>query len=242
MDRSQQATFQRFEKKYLLSQEQYDALTTMLGEHLRPDRYFHGSICSLYFDTPDYQLIRTSLEKPVYKEKLRLRSYGTPGSDDTIFLEIKKKYRGIVYKRRVPMTLAESDAYLSDGIRPKGDGQILREIDWFRQFYGDLRPAILLSYDRDAYVAVDDPGLRVTFDCNICWRRDQLRLDAGPGGKLLLPPNQHLMELKIPSSMPLWLSHALDALQLFPTSFSKYGTVYQTILAENNTQGGIVCA
>lgn len=242
MSTHQNATFQRFEKKYLLTEEQYHALMEEIGDRLRPDRFFRGTISSLYFDTPDYRLIRASLEKPVYKEKLRLRSYGTPGPNDTVFLEIKKKYKGIVYKRRIPMTLAESDAYINHGVPPSNGGQILQEIDWFRKFYADPKPAILLSYDREAYAAMKEPEVRITFDENIRWRHQQLRLEAGPDGDSFLPCGYRIMELKFPAAIPLWLSGALDRLNIYPTSFSKYGTVYQLIQKNKNHQGGIPCA
>lgn len=236
-------TFRRYEDKYLLTQTQYDDLLSRLEERIRPDQFCKSKVCSLYFDTPDFRLIRASLEKPVYKEKLRLRSYGVPTSDGTVFLEIKKKYSGIVYKRRVPMTLTEAENYMSHRIHPAHDCQILHEIDWFVRFYGELVPAVCLFYDREAYISRDNPELRFTFDTDILWRDTNLRLSTGAGGQNLLEKDRHLMELKIPGAMPVWLAELLDQEGLRPTSFSKYGTVYQQFLSGRKAQErGSSCA
>jgi len=233
-----QGIFQRYETKYLLNQPQYLLLMKQLRDRIYPDEFCKSTICNIYYDTPDFQLIRASLEKPVYKEKLRLRSYGVPAPDGKVFLEIKKKYRGIVYKRRVPMTLQEAERYLAGIARPETDCQILREIDWFRKFYGDLEPAVCLCYDREAYVDRNNPSLRYTVDTNIRWRRDQMDLQSGDGGALLLDEEQHLLELKVPGSMPLWLVQLLESLDIRQTSFSKYGAVYQTSLSGSITGKG----
>lgn len=127
--------FERHEKKYRLSEEKYLLLTKRLAKHMKGDQYGKHTICSLYCDTDDYLLIRRSIEKPKYKEKLRLRSYGMPTPDSTVFLELKKKLDGVTYKRRIPLTLAEAERYLSDGQLPEKTGQILEEIDWFIKFY-----------------------------------------------------------------------------------------------------------
>ena len=145
-----QEVFKRYEKKYMLTREQYNQLMSSLITKMCPDSYGKHTICNIYFDTPDYQLIRTSLDKPVYKEKIRLRSYGVPKEDDTVFLELKKKYDGVVYKRRVPMTLREARNYLYKGIKPEKGSQILREIDYAYQFY-QTKPMVYLAYERIAF-------------------------------------------------------------------------------------------
>lgn len=235
-----QGTFQRIEKKYMLSQKQYDKLMERLQERLVADEFFHNTICNIYYDTADYRLIRTSLEKPPYKEKLRLRSYGVPGTDNKVFLEIKKKYDGIVYKRRETMTPAEAERYMESNLYVSEKSQIIREIDWMKQFYGNLQPMVFLAYDREAYVVIDNPQLRITFDTNILWRDKQLCLGAGMAGSSLLEKGQHLMEIKIPGAMPLWLAHLLNELNLRQTSFSKYGHVYQYfIMNQSIVQGGL---
>lgn len=238
-----QKTFQRIEKKYLLSQEQYNALMARLQDHIQPDEFCKSTICNIYFDTPDYRLIRASLEKPVYKEKLRLRSYGIPSPESKVFVEIKKKYCGVVYKRRVPMSLSEAERYLSHSIHPARESQILHEIDWFKQFYEGLRPAVYLSYDREAYVDRENPNLRFTFDSNIRWRQEHLRLEDGVGGAELLEKDRHLMELKIPGALPIWLVRLLEELKISQSSYSKYGTVYQNYLVgEVAAKGGLISA
>lgn len=225
-----QEVFKRYEKKYLLDRQQYEKLLAKLLPLLVPDRYSRYTICNVYFDTPDYALIRYSLEKPMYKEKLRLRSYGTPSSGDTVFVELKKKFQGVVYKRRVAMTLEEANAYLYRGVHPNISGQMMQEMDWFTGQYV-LWPAVYLAYDRIAYKGREDAGLRVTFDTNIRCREKDVLLEEGDSGTLLLPEDKVLMEIKIPGVMPLWLAHILSELSVYPTSFSKYGTYYQKMIA-----------
>lgn len=219
-------TFARREKKFLISSAQYDFLMQSLSPYLKKDAYGDYTLCNLYYDTDSFDLIRRSLDGPVYKEKLRVRSYGTIGAEDPVFVELKKKYDGIVYKRRIKLPYAQAIAYLDEGISPPTDSQIKREIDYTLQ-QNKLHPAVYLAYDREAYFAAEDPGLRVTFDRRIRCRTHSLSLSAKDEGKLLLPPDQVLLELKLSEAMPLWLSHALDAAKVFPTSFSKYGTFYK---------------
>lgn len=221
-----QEVFKRYEKKYLLSTEQYNALLPELVKRVKMDEYGKYTICNVYFDTPNYEFIRTSLEKPLYKEKLRLRSYGEPKPEDTVFVEIKKKYDGVVYKRRTQMTLEEAEKYLYQGIQPDIDCQIMKELNWFTERYL-LRPAVYLAYDRLAFQGVEDEELRVTSDSNIRYRESKMNLSAGSAGTTLMPEDTILMEVKIPEIMPLWMSKQLSELNIFPTSFSKYGTYYK---------------
>lgn len=238
-----QTTFQRFEIKYLLNPLQYQELIKCFAGKLETDRYGKTGICNLYFDTPDSRLIRKSLEKPVYKEKLRLRSYGIPGEKDTVFLELKKKYKGIVFKRREDMSLKEAKGYLYAGQRPAKDSQVLREIDWFLSYYAPLLPAMYISYERTALYGLEDSELRVTFDGNILWRDESLSLEQGFWGQSLLEPGWRLMEIKIPGAMPLWLGKLLDELQIYPVSFSKYGRAYEKQMEERlQIKGGENCA
>ncbi len=238
-----QNVFERYEKKFLLEDSQYRQLLSRLSGCMRPDRYGKTSICNIYYDTPSHLLIRRSLEKPVYKEKLRLRSYGVPGEEDTVFVELKKKYKGIVYKRRIDMTLREARAYLRGEAGAPQPCQITREIDWFREYYEGLAPAMALSYNRVAYTHIDEPGLRITFDSRLLWRENELDLKNGVFGAPLLEPGQRLMEVKAPGTMPLWLADTLDALCVYPTSYSKYGNAYLRSLEERSVgKGGFFCA
>ena len=216
-----QEVFRRYEKKYLLSPEQYEDILLRMKERIQPDRYFQSRIRSIYFDTPDHRLVRRSLEKPVYKEKLRLRDYGSSQEGDPVFVELKKKYKGVVYKRRAEMTLQEAEAYLYDGAPPPYDSQIIREISRFLAFYAPLQPAMAISYNRTAWVSREDARLRFTFDSEIAWRETDLRLGLAADGDKLLRPGWRLMEIKVPAALPLWLVRILDEQQVYPASFSK---------------------
>ncbi|AGL03506.1 polyphosphate polymerase domain-containing protein [Desulfoscipio gibsoniae] len=236
-----QNVFKRYEKKYLLNEQQYQALTKLLQGRMVINEYGCHTICNIYFDTLDYRLIRASIEKPVYKEKLRLRSYGVPRKEDTVFVELKKKYKGIVYKRRVPMTLREAEQYLLQRKQPHTFCQILKEIDWFLDFYRPI-PRVYIAYDRIAMCSSENANLRITFDTNIRWRESILDLSKGAWGNTLLGEGQHLMEIKIPGAMPLWLSQGLTKLGIFPRSYSKYGNCYKYYLINSADLGGMQSA
>lgn len=230
-----QGTFKRYEKKYLISEKKYQLLRERLKNRLHIDGFGKVTICNVYFDTPDHHLIRKSLEKPVYKEKLRLRSYGIPSKDDGVFVELKKKYKGIVYKRREKMEITKAEDYLYENIQVDKSTQITKEIDWFIHFYKQLLPAMYISYDRIALCSKEDSEFRVTFDNNIRWREEELFLTAGVFGTPLLEEGERLMEVKIPGTMPIWFSHILDELEIYPISFSKYGRGYeQSLLLKQN--------
>lgn len=241
--KQRQEIFKRYEKKYLLDEKSFRIISRGLEGKMRPDQYGECVIRSLYFDTPDRRLIRASLEKPVYKEKLRLRGYGSPGKQDAVFVELKKKYKGVVYKRRVDMALCEAEDYL---INKKGaaiPSQITSEIDWFLSFYSGIEPAMFIACKRTALCGVQDENLRVTFDRDILWQDDCLRLDAQLYGTPVLSPDNRLMEIKIPGAMPLWLSGLLGQAGVYPVSFSKYGRGYvQSQNMKNSFKGGILCA
>ena len=224
--------FQRYEFKYLLTKEQQAQLLISAGERLIPDKYSHSSIRNLYLDTPDFRLIRRSLEKPVYKEKLRLRSYGRADDEHPVFMELKKKYRSIVYKRRLILPHGQALSCLT-GDRLWPDTQIGREIDYAMHFYPHLEPRVYLSYERDSWKEAEG-GLRITFDEAIRFRTDLLTLDSEPWGTPLLKDNQVLMELKAPGAIPLWMVRLLTDIGLYKTSFSKYGTAYKMMLNQKN--------
>lgn len=222
--------FQRVEKKYRMTVDEMTRLLEEISHRLEPDIYGKSTVCSLYLDTPDFLIIRNSIEskghdKKAYKEKLRLRSYGTPGPDSKVFLEIKKKFKGVVYKRREKMTLSQAKAYLEQGEKPF-ESQIMSEMDYAMEFYRHPRPAMMISCEREAYTVKDAPHLRLTFDTRIRGRDCDLALEAGSEGTLLLPEDTVLMEVKTDGAMPLWLAHALDRHRLYPQSFSKYGAAY----------------
>ena len=223
-----QAVFKRKEVKYLLTEAQLAALRPALETHMEPDAFAHSSISNLYYDTPDFRMLRRSQEKPVYKEKLRLRSYGVPDEETQVFPEIKKKAEGIVYKRRVSMPYGDAIRYLSRR-RPCEDGQIFQELNWMLISYGSLAPRIFLSYERDSWKGREEPSLRLTLDREILWRTEALDLRRGAWGEPLLEPNQVLMEVKISNAVPLWLAEALSENGIFPISFSKCGRAFETL-------------
>ncbi len=234
--------FERYETKYLLEDFRYRTLIERLKGIAEIDEYGKTSILNIYYDTPDFSIIEKSLEKPTYKEKLRLRSYGIPGDDTGAFIEIKKKYKGIVYKRRVGLKYSEAMKYLNSDERPSEDSQIIREIDYFKKYYSGLKPAMAISYDRIAMKGIHDEDLRITFDENIRWRVDELDLKKGNVGNDILLPGQKLMELKIAGAMSMEMAKILDEIGIRQTSFSKYGRGYtdyirrESISNNNNEQ------
>lgn len=238
---SYQNTFQRYELKYLIGKSQQETLKALMAAYMKGDDYGRTTICNLYYDTPSRLLIRRSIDKPVYKEKLRVRSYGVAEPGGTVFVELKKKYQSVVYKRRAAMTEREATAYLKGKTKPYPGSQITREIDYFLRFYRELAPSVFLSYDREAFYAMDDSGFRVTFDQNILWRENKLSLCGGVGGSSLLKDGQVLMEVKTAGALPLWLTSFLTENQIYKTSFSKYGNAYQEI-SNFNRKGDIRCA
>lgn len=231
--------FNRYEKKFIISDATYRQLKSQLAEYMEVDEHSRNgdfySICNIYYDTPDNQIISRSIEKPLYKEKLRLRSYGVASPKDKVYLEIKKKYNGRVNKRRTSIILEEAYHYINTKQKPMANGimneQILNEIDFFLQRYPTLQPALFLSYERDAMFSKEDRSFRVTFDTNIRTRRDNLGLDIGNFGDLLLSKDEWIMEVKIRDGVPLWFAQILSKYKLYSTSFSKYGTEYKKLMA-----------
>ena len=222
--------FKRTEIKYLLTSNQFDSLFSFLQGFAKVDSYGKTRINNIYFDTPDYKLIRTSLEKPIYKEKLRLRTYGETTDDTNSFIEIKKKYDGIVYKRRVSGRYKDAYDYLVREGKPLDDSQISREIACFINMYEDLRPAMRISYDRIAMAGIYDPEFRVTFDTKIEWDTESLDLRYKSIGIPILKEGEYMMEIKVKDSMSYELTEKLSELGIYPASFSKYGRGYEAML------------
>ncbi len=241
----------------MLNMEQYEALLEEIHKYMIPDKYCVGGkeygIYNIYYDTPDDYLIRESIAKPYYKEKIRLRSYFSPaGPDDKVFLEVKKKIGGIVTKRRVTMTLAEAEDYMFHRKKPMDmskyiQKQIFSELDIFLERF-PVAPKQYISYQRSAFFGKDDKDFRLTFDRQLTERRYDVSLALPSYGSQILAPNQRLMEVKIAGSMPLWLSQKLAELQIYKTSFSKYGRAYQRFIKTqlyeqqrlNNQKGSIL--
>lgn len=219
-----QYSFRRYEKKYFLSPRQQEQLLRRIAPYIKENVFGSYTICNIYYDTPDWQLIRASLEKPAYKEKLRVRSYGVPAETDRVFVELKKKFDGVVYKRRITTEVPQVEPLLCGLTEARS--QIGKEIQWFQR-QNCTRPRVFIAYDRLAFAGQEDPQLRLTFDTNLRWRDTQLDLCMGDWGAPILPGDDILMELKLPEACPLWLTHALTEVGAFPTSFSKYGTCYK---------------
>lgn len=221
-----ETVFKRYELKYTLTQEQKARLLEELAPHMVLDKYGRTTIRNLYYDTDDYRLIRHSLEKPIYKEKLRLRSYSRVSDNDPAFVELKKKYENVVYKRRLPLPYRQALSWLGGTPAPT-DTQIAQEIDYFLHYYPGLHPTVYLSYEREAYHSTD---FRVTFDENLLARTTDLSLTADPYGTPLLPDDLVLLELKCNGGIPLWMTHFLTREHIYKTPFSKYGMAYQALL------------
>lgn len=232
-----QAVFKRRELKYMVSQEQKLRLLQTIMQYMALDGYGRTTIRNVYFDTENYRLVRRSIEKPTYKEKLRIRSYAQATPESKVFVELKKKARHIVYKRRVSMQEAEAMAWIC-GTRPCGvTTQITEEIDYFIRYYQTLRPVVFLSYAREAFYSLDGSDFRVTFDDAILCRRHDLSLTSEAYGAPILPEGRVLMEIKCVGSIPLWMTHALSDARIYNTSFSKYGTAYQTMIFPELREG-----
>ena len=225
-----QAVFKRHELKYLITPAQRDAVLAAMAPHMALDQYGRTTIRNIYFDTPSYRLIRRSIEKPVYKEKLRIRAYQRVTPAGQVFVELKKKYDHVVYKRRLSLSEAEALDWLSGKMHCADHSQISREIDYFLSFYEGLRPTVFLSYEREAYYCRAGGDFRVTFDENVLCRQDNVSLEAEIGGTPILPEGKILMEIKCAGGIPLWMTQVLTQERIFRTTFSKYGTAYQNLI------------
>lgn len=218
--------FRRIEKKYLLTQKQKSELLNIIKQYIQQNKYYFSSICNVYYDTERYDLIRQSIEKPLYKEKIRIRSYKVPTVDDNVFIEIKKKFEGVVSKRRISIKLKSLYNYLEKGIIPKANKQIFKELDYCFKKY-NLISQMYISYDRYSYCGKEDDSFRITFDTNIKFRDYDLNLEKGIYGETLIDNKTYLMEVKSLRNMPIWFTNALSKLEIYPISFSKYGIIYE---------------
>ena len=225
-----QTVFKRYELKYMLTPLQKEKMLEAMLPHMELDRYGRTTIRNIYFDTDHYRLIRRSIEKPAYKEKLRIRSYSQATADSTVFVELKKKYEKVVYKRRLPLCELDAMAWVCREKACPVDTQISREIDYFIDFYGKLNPTVFLSYEREAYYDKGGGDFRVTFDDNILCRQTDVNLCSTTYGTPILPEGKVLMELKCSGGIPLWMVEVLSRERIYKTSFSKYGTAYSTLI------------
>lgn len=228
-----QQIFRRKETKYLLTESQVQELLRLIEPHIKKEKYFKGTNCSIYFDNDNRYLAIHSLEKPLYKEKVRIRSYGIPKMSNTVFLEIKKKYNGIGNKRRIPVKLSDFYQYMESGKLESATPEIKKELDVCIKRYG-LKPALFLAYDRTSYCDKNNSAFRLTFDRNVRSREHDLLLEHGDYGEKFFNDNTVVMEVKALNAYPFYFVHALSKLQIFPASFSKYGRVTEKILTAKN--------
>ncbi|MHC1681515.1 MAG: polyphosphate polymerase domain-containing protein [Clostridiaceae bacterium] len=237
--------FNRNEIKFLIDSDVYEKLNLRLEEYMESDSHSKDgnlyTISNLYYDTEDNNLIRNSLMKPKYKEKLRLRAYGVPSENDKVYLEIKKKFNGLVNKRRTSIKLKEASEFIATCEKPElknyMNKQVLNEIQYLLELY-KVEPKLYLAYDRRAMFGKDDKEVRITFDTNVRTRRYDLRLDAGDHGEQLLGEGKWIMEVKVEKNIPLWLTKLLSEYKIYKTSFSKYGKEYEKMLINNKKLEG----
>ncbi len=238
--------FNRYENKFLTDNTTYNRILDRLLDDMELDEYSKAhdfyTISNLYYDTKDNYLIRTSMSKPLYKEKLRLRAYGVPRLDSKVYLEIKKKFNGLTNKRRTSIRLDAAYDFVATGIKPEitehMNRQVVNEIEYILRLYRP-EPKLYLAYDRKALFGRREQDLRITFDTNIRTRRDDLRLESGDRGEALLEPGQWLMEVKVGKSIPFWLSQLLSDYGIYSIGFSKYGREYSQYLLSCKNQKGV---
>lgn len=229
-----QTIFKRYEFKYMINAKQREKIVKAISAYMQPDEYGRVTVRNIYFDTDDFLLIRRSIEKPVYKEKLRIRSYYRTDADSKVFVELKKKYKSVVYKRRVVMPQDEAMAWVCGDAECPRQTQITDEIDYFVDFYKTLHPAVFLSYEREAYAALDGSDFRITFDDTVLCRQNDLSLCREAYGIPILPDGMSIMEIKCSGGIPLWMTELLTREHIYKTPFSKYGNAYENIIFQKN--------
>lgn len=235
--------FDRIEKKYLITKDDKAQLLKTIKQHMKQDDYYQSEVYNLYFDTDNFDLIIQSIDQPIFKHKLRARSYK---GYDRVFLEIKTKIRGQDlnpgYKRRVMITHDDFDQLVkgkktiqelaAKTEETPADRQIAKEVDHLITHF-DLKPKIMTMYNRESYKGED--GLRITFDENLKYRDKNLNLKQPKRGKIYFKDKRNIiMEIKAHGVLPLWLVKILSANKLYPQQFSKVGKSYEKIRKERN--------
>ena len=245
-----QAVFKRYEIKYMVTAEQKARILKAMEPYMEMDKFGRSTVRNIYFDTDDFVLARHSIARPDFKEKLRIRSYSKADADSTVFVELKRKFDRVVYKRRVGLREADAVKWMAGSKDPSvihnlaaEAPQVTSEIEYFKSIYCGLRPVLYLSYDREAYrmksgAAAADGGadFRITFDCNILCRENDLTLRSEAYGRSMLKEGMFLMELKCPGAIPMWMIRVLSEENLYKTSFSKYGTAYCSFMEESPSE------
>lgn len=227
--------FKRVEKKYILNKEQYIFFKEAIKDKMIEDEHGKSTICNIYLDTEKYDLIRHSITKPRFKDKVRLRSYNIPTLNDNVYLEIKRKYNGVVSKRRIEIPLKEFYNYINKKNPNIQECQIKQEIDYYFEHYS-LKPTMFLSYYRRAYYDKENKDFRLTFDSNILARNYDLEIEKGNYGINILEKDKYIMEIKTLGSMPMWIVKLLDEIQICPCGFSKYGEAYIQLICNSQKE------
>lgn len=224
--------FRRVEKKYIVTKQQYLFLKQIIKDKMIEDEYGKSTICNIYFDTENYDLIRHSISKPIFKDKIRLRSYNIPKLDSQVYLEMKRKYNGIVGKRRIKLTLKEFYEYMNSK-NTICNSQIKRELDYYFNFF-KLKPTMFLSYKRRAFYDKENRDFRLTFDSEILARDYDLKLEKGIYGSNIFEKDKYIMEIKTLGAIPIWFVKVLNQLKISPCGFSKYGEAYTQLILRAN--------
>ena len=230
--------FERMEKKYILSYKQYKTIEEIVEQRLSKDKHGDSTILNIYFDSDNYDLISHSITHPIYKDKVRIRSYNIPTLDSLVFLEIKRKYNKITSKRRINMKLEECYKCINNINLLENKDQMSNEIAYYFKKY-KLNPKMFISYKRKAYNNADG-RLRITFDNNIIARNNDLEIEKGPYGKNILDEDKYIMEIKTLNSIPIWMANILSELEIKPCNFSKYGEAYKELILKQNKIKNVV--
>lgn len=242
------ATFKRYEKKYLITKDKLDEILPLLLEHMDLDPFcLNGNeyrIYSIYYDTENHDVIRQNSSSPIYKEKMRIRSYyDVKDPEDQIFMEIKKKCNGQGNKRRIKLKIKELEPFVNEGIMPGTtdylSSQVAKELKYYLKT-NKVHPALYVQYDRLALFGKENKDFRMTFDRNVRVRRSNFVFGESDEDELLLPNGEYIMEIKILGAMPMWLTHILSDNELYSRGFSKYGTKYQRDAREGNLKYHLV--
>lgn len=295
------SVFKRVEKKYRIGAAERAAVEAAAGGPMAVDAYGRTRITSLYLDTPERSMIARSVEKPLYKEKLRLRAYGDaagvalmgafgagpivrepgglPLSDGEVetrvaaglqvpgaaaalpvFFGIKKKFKGIVYKRRLALTLPAalafvsglpyeqacarwplSDAALAAAALSPVTRQIARELEVAMDRWLPLVPSMGIACDRVAWAYRPEMFQEwegdELFDSELritfddCLEYLDCHRFRSPW-RPIIESSESVMEIKSAGPYPPWLVEVLSAERIYPASFTKYGNAYQLAAAE----------
>ncbi len=231
--------FKRIEKKYVINSFQHDELISRFNEYMRKDYYSRDgayTIYNIYFDNDSNTMIHKSNMKPVFKEKIRIRTYDITDSEHCSFLEIKRKISKTVSKRRIAAPYGELEKFIYNNEVPssltKKEKQIAQELSYSINQYNSY-PKVFLSYKREAFYDKENDDFRVTFDKDIIYRYDNVNFSSGNYGKNILNQDSYIMEIKFENALPLWITRLLSELKIYPTSYSKYGEIYKNEIREN---------